>query len=196
LNIVVFGAAGGTGRILVNQALAEGHVVTAFVHKSKLDLVHTNLKFVQGDVTDSSAVRSALANQNAAFSTLGPPTLRKADPARVRGVCDIVHTMEQNGPRRLVYLSSLWVGESCNQLGNFLRNFVGPLVLSKVVADHEAIENSIKKSQLDWTIVRPPILTHGTATGVYRHGCNIQAGSSFIQRRSRERTWPILCSIS
>jgi len=44
MNIVIFGSSGGTGRLLVEQALAQGHSVTAFDrHPEKLAIQHSNL---------------------------------------------------------------------------------------------------------------------------------------------------------
>ena len=53
MNIVIFGATGGTGQEIVKQALEQGHTVTAFVRNpAKLEHKHTNLKIIQGDVLD------------------------------------------------------------------------------------------------------------------------------------------------
>ncbi|TIS64764.1 MAG: hypothetical protein E5W93_02005 [Mesorhizobium sp.] len=63
------------------------------------------------------------------------------------------------------------------QLGPLLGGIVAPLVLRHEVADHEAKERLIAQSDLDWTIVRPPKLGNGPATGRFRHGDGIRAGS-------------------
>ncbi|WP_192249034.1 NAD(P)H-binding protein [Mesorhizobium silamurunense] len=52
-----------------------------------------------------------------------------------------------------------------------------PLVLRHQVADHEAKERLIAQSGLNWTIVRPPKLGNGRATGRFRHGNGIRARS-------------------
>ena len=54
---------------------------------------------------------------------------------------------------------------------------MAPLLLRNVVADHEAKERIIATSSLDWTIIRPPRLTHGAHTGAYRHRSDIKAAS-------------------
>jgi putative NADH-flavin reductase len=92
-------------------------------------------------------------------------------------VDNIVRAMERAGPRRLIYLSFLGVRGGREQLSLVGRYVVAPLILRNVVADHEAKENIIARSGLDWTIVRPPRLTNGPHTGVYRHGGDIKAES-------------------
>lgn len=62
-------------------------------------------------------------------------------------------------------------------MGPLLGGVLVPLVLRNEVADHEAKEKLIVQSSLDWTIVRPPKLTNGAATGEFRHGNDIRAAS-------------------
>jgi putative NADH-flavin reductase len=78
MKLLVFGATGGTGRQLVQQALAQGHVVTAFVRNpSRFRMVHENLRVAQGDVLRSDTVEPAVSGQDAVLSALGirPPVL-------------------------------------------------------------------------------------------------------------------------
>jgi putative NADH-flavin reductase len=176
VRIVIFGAAGATGRALVTQALAQGYQVTAFVRTpAKFDLKGAGLNVIQGNVTDAAAVERALSGQDAVLSTLGAATPLKRDQILVSGVDNIVRAMERAGPRRLIYLSFLGVRGGREQLSLVGRYVVAPLILRNVVADHEAKENIIARSGLDWTIVRPPRLTNGPHTGVYRHGGDIKA---------------------
>lgn len=78
MKLLIFGATGGTGRQLVEQALAQGHVVTAFArHPAKLRVSHANLRVVQGDVLRQDTVEPAVAGQDAVLSALGvrPPVI-------------------------------------------------------------------------------------------------------------------------
>lgn len=177
MNLLVVGATGGTGRELVKQALAQGHTVTAFVRdSSKLDVQHPNLKIVEGEVTDNTAVERAVQGQDAAFSTLGSSSLKK-NPALIQGIDYIVQAMNKYGVQRFVYESALGVGDSRERLNFIFRFVVIPLVLRNAIADHEEKESIIKNSSLDWVIVRPAGLTNGKHTGQYRHGESIQYGA-------------------
>ena len=77
----------------------------------------------------------------------------------------------------MIYLSFLGVSGGREQLSFLGRYVVAPLIMRNVVADHEAKENIIRQSNLDWTIVRPPRLTNGPHTGAYRRGPDIKAAS-------------------
>ncbi len=84
MKILIFGATGGTGRHLVEQALTKSHEVTAFVRNpAKLSLNHKNLKITQGDVLHYPTVEPAVADQQAILSTLGSGT--KKDTLRSTG---------------------------------------------------------------------------------------------------------------
>jgi putative NADH-flavin reductase len=185
MRIVVFGASGATGRQLVGQALAEGHQVTAFVRNvSRLDIRSGQLTVVVGDVAEVTVVASAVGGQDGVLCALGAATPLRRDRTLVEGMRHIVCAMEQSGVRRLVYLSFLGVREGRSQLSMVGRYLVAPALLRNVVADHEAKEQIIRQSTLDWVIVRPPRLTNGPRRGSYRSGVDVRA-TSVIPRISR-----------
>src|SRR5437763_3655774 len=76
MNVIIFGATGGTCRALVEQALEQQHTVTAFArHPAKVRTTHKNLRVATGNILDYDSVKAALVNQDAALSALGvrPP---------------------------------------------------------------------------------------------------------------------------
>lgn len=72
MNLLILGATGGTGRALVEQALEQGHIVTAFARDpSRVRTTHQNLRIVKGDILDYNSVETAIRGQDAALSALG-----------------------------------------------------------------------------------------------------------------------------
>ncbi|WP_221568670.1 NAD(P)-dependent oxidoreductase [Alkalihalobacillus sp. TS-13] len=180
MNVLIFGASGATGNELVKQALAQGHTVTAFVRNpAKLQVQHDHIKLVQGNVTDYASVERAITGQEAVLCALGASTPLKRDAALIEGVRNIIQAMEKKNVHRFIYLSFLGVREGRKGLGFFVNFIVVPL-LHNVVADHESKEAVVKKSRLNWTIVRPPRLTNGRKTGVYRSGEDIKPQSLIL----------------
>lgn len=173
MKLLIFGASGGTGRHLVEQALARGHQVTAFVREiTKVGIKHMNLTIVQGDALDQAAVERAVPGHDAVLSTLGAPAL-KTGTIRSEGTRNIVRAMERAGIRRLISQASLGYGDSRKVLDRtpfYFKYLIVPFILRQGFADHQRQEEEIKRSHLDWTIVRPGNLTDGDHTGVYRHG--------------------------
>ncbi len=172
MKIVVFGASGGTGREITQQALAAGHAVTAFVRNpAKMDVQHLDLILVQGDVLDAAAVEKAVAGQDAVISALGPtrpPVPRMMETAARH----IVAAMQTQGVRRLISTTGAGVRDPQDRPGLFDHIVKGLLTLmaGDVLRDSAAHVAVLRASDLDWTIVRFPRLTDGPHTGKYRVG--------------------------
>jgi putative NADH-flavin reductase len=166
--LLIFGATGTIGRELVEQALEKGGRVTAFVRSpAKFDLQHENLRVAAGDVLDPASVEKALIGQEAVLIALGAGS---KGTVRSEGTRNIVRAMENAGIRRLICLSSLGVGDSRDTLNFFWKYVMFGLLLRKAYADHEAQEDFVKQSGLDWTIVRPAAFTDDQFTGNYKVG--------------------------
>src|SRR5579864_2671660 len=91
MKILIFGATGGTGRQLVEQALAQGHTVTAFARDpNKVALKHPNLRVAQGNMLQPASIEAAVARQDAVLSALGvrPPVLAWV---AITIACQLVH---------------------------------------------------------------------------------------------------------
>ena len=179
MKVLIFGASGATGRLVVEQALAQNHQVTAFVRtRAKLPIQHACLRVEEGDVGDAQRIDAVVPGHNAVISTLGVGKPLSADPVVVNGVRNVVASMERHSVRRLIYLSFIGVTESRAAAGFMLR-YVARLPLRNEIADHEVKERVIRASKLDWTIVRPPKLTSGAALATHRVGEDI-AATSFL----------------
>ncbi len=170
VRVVIFGSTGGTGRLLVEQALDQGHHVTAQARTPEklVGLAHPGLSIARGDVLDPADVERAVAGQDAVLCAIGAGAERTT--LREDGTRNIVAAMEKEGVSRLVCLSSLGVGDSRANLSFFTRYVIVAIFLRHAFADHERQEAVVRGSSLDWTIVRPPHLRDGPRTGSYRHG--------------------------
>jgi putative NADH-flavin reductase len=184
MNIVIFGATGATGQQLVMLALAQRHVVTAFVRNpSKLRIRHPNLKMIQGDVVDYQLVEKAVRNQDAVLSALGAAKPFKYDQSVVSGISNIILAMNAHGINRFIYLSFAGVKETRNRAGFVIRH-IAPRILATEITAHEDKEKMIQQSLLHWTIVRPPTLTNGKYIARTRSGEDIR-GKGFVVSISR-----------
>jgi putative NADH-flavin reductase len=176
--LLIIGANGGIGRQCVEQALAKGYQVTAIVRNpSKLPLKHPSLQIVRGDVMQSFHFSNHFKGKDAIISTIGvsggfgndrPTTLYS------QGALNIMTEMQQAGTRRVFFISASAV-ETSPLLPPFVR-FISKYIVQKLLkhmyADLLLMEKEIKKTGLDWTILRPPRLTDRPATGQYRIAVN------------------------
>jgi putative NADH-flavin reductase len=164
MRLFILGATGGTGRQLIDQALARGHQVTAFVRSpEKLGAQREGLSVRQGDPRDAAALTAALSGHDAVLSALGPPGPRRStilsDSAR-----STVSAMQSAGIRRLLVVSAAILFEDMGALATLLRR----TLLRNVVLGSGEMEQVVTASNLDWTIVRPPRLTNGALTARYK----------------------------
>jgi putative NADH-flavin reductase len=180
VEIVIFGAGGATGRRLVAQALANGHRVTAFARApERLGIAHCALSVARGDINDEAAVAGALQGKQAALSALGNRSPLQRDPALVAGLDRLLRTMQRLQVQRFVYPSFLGVAAARSQLPMLFRRILCPIVLRNEIADHEAKEEIIMRSDLKWTILRAPKLTNGAHTGRFRCGPDVRPTGVF-----------------
>ena len=168
MKLVIFGATGSIGREVVNQALSQGHTVTAFAREaSKVGIEHPNLRIALGDVRDPVSVENAIQGHDAVLCSIGAG---RKGTVRTEGTRNIVNAMEKLGIRRLICQSSLGVGNSRGNLNAFWKYIMFGLLLRPAYADHVRQEEYVRQSNLDWTIVRPGAFIDGERTGQYRHG--------------------------
>ncbi len=171
MNILVIGATGGTGRQIVAQALERGWRVTAFARKPRrVRVAHANLRIVQGDVLDAAALERAMPGHDAVICALGHKRWFYPNRILSLGTANAVRAMQRHGVHRLVCQSSLGVGDSFGRLGLPYTLFVVPVILPFYFWDKARQEAIVRASGLDWTIVRPGVLTDGGRRDRVRHG--------------------------
>ena len=107
MKLFVIGATGGTGQEIVQQSLARGHHVTAFVRSPEtVTLRNERLSVLKGDVTDESQLSNAIQNHDAVVSALGPREVFKPTSLLYDSALATTHAMNRSGVRRLLILSA------------------------------------------------------------------------------------------
>jgi len=184
MRLAIFGATGKTGSLLVEQALAAGHSVVAFVRDpTKIWAKHQRLTVVQGDVRDREAVSHAIEGADAALCALGPASGAGRYVLSL-GVRNIVEAMTMRGVPRLICLTQADVGPSEGgepARGSLMRS-LRRAVAGRTLRDAARMVQIIRSSSLEWVIVRAPRLSDGDHTGHYRAGDVEMASRSQISR--------------
>lgn len=166
MKVLVVGAAGKTGRAVVDQAKAAGHVVTAFVHQAD-DYDVSDVDVREGDAADPAAMQAAVAGQDAVIDTIAGKTPYKATTLESSAAKTIIGSMQRNGVRRLVVTSMIGEGDSTANTPWYDRLLLATF-LRGAPPDKAEMEDAVDASGLDWIIVRPAILNDDPATGDVR----------------------------
>ena len=179
MQIAVFGATGGTGQQVVEQALAAGYRIRALVRDPTKLAARDGLTLIQGDVLDQAAVDRCVEGSDAVICVLG--SHGSAEPVEDRGTERILAAMKTQGVRRLIAVTSMGVGDSIEQVAAFFRAIM-KLTLKRVMEAKERQEQAIMASDRDWTIVRPGGLTDGPRTGSYQFGTDKSIKATRVSR--------------
>lgn len=173
MRLVVFGASGQCGRLLVELAAARGHAVTAVVRDGAAYEAAAGVSVLRGDPLDAGFVARAIVGHDAVASGLGlkrrstknpwsplvsPPDLVSCSARH------IVAGMRAAGVGRLCAISAAGVGESAARMNWLMRFLVATSSIGAGYRDLEAMERVYADSGLDWQTPRPTRLTDGPRT--------------------------------
>ena len=199
MKLTIIAATGGVGRELLRQAVDAGHDVTAVARNpAKLPsevVAGGAARAVTADLAnpDPQALESAVAGADAVLSALGPHTNADAGIA-APGTAAIITAMRTAGVRRIVAISASPVATTPSPGrpapprhdpgdGFLMRHIGEPIaktLFGKIYPDLARMEDTLRESGLDWTVLRPPKLTGKPLTATYRTaiGHNLRGGRS------------------
>ncbi|MGP3941915.1 NAD(P)-dependent oxidoreductase [Streptomyces sp. 6N106] len=182
MKLAVFGANSSTGRHLTEQALAAGHTVTAVVRRPDgFPLSGPQLQTFGADVFDKAAVERAVAGQDAVISILGVPYGRQPVTVLSRGIAHITDAMALHGVKRLVTVTSRLLGAHARRPAGekpLYERFIYRRVLYPIFTnlgrtlydDMLRMEQIVRATALDWTIIRPSALFNTNVVSNYHFG--------------------------
>lgn len=152
MKLLVIGATGRTGRLVVQQGLQRGHEITTFARRPQ-DWAGQQMpkRILQGDARRVEDLRAAVAGQDAVISAVGDSTIARA----------LIVAMQAAGVRRMVMTSSRSLVATKPRLPVTL----AWLVFREAYADLARAEGMFEFSNLGWTIVRATMLTDKPFTG-------------------------------
>ena len=170
--VLIIGASRGIGLETVKAALEAGHSVHALARSArKIPIDHPKLEKMAGDALATPTVKRALSGVGVVIQSLGvsagpeiifEPTRLFSKATRV-----LVTAMEKAQVKRLICVTGFGAGDSRGH-GGFVYTLPFHLLLGRVYDDKDVQEWIVRRSKLDWVIVRPVILTDGPKTNAYR----------------------------
>lgn len=172
MHIVVAGATGATGRLVVDQAVQAGHEVTALVRDASGFTGPEAVRIIETDVVTGSGV-DLPHDADAVISALGKRSFRDKNPVCESGVRHLLAAMRRSDLERIVVISAAPVLRSAAGEGPFARWVLGPVIRllgRNIYPDIDRMEQALRESGewCKWTILRPGYLTKATTVEGYQ----------------------------
>ena len=178
LDILVYGATGKIGSLVVDEALARGHRVTAVSRNpAQIEKQHPNLAAIRGDLLDDDSIRELTNGRDVVIvSVRGVIGEKIAGNAlqyiAVQRVAAVLRDMGQDAPR-LIHVggagSLLVDGEL--YADRLPRLFLPKGLEAEIDGQVLTLEFLTGQDGIDWTYITPPKnFTNGERTGEYRTG--------------------------
>jgi putative NADH-flavin reductase len=169
MKVLLLGATGTVGREVLDQALLLGHSVRVLVRvPAKLKAHEGRLEVLTGDALDGAALEHAVNGCEAVVYCLGERVKGKETRLFSESTRLLIAAMEKAGVKRLIALTGIGAGETKGHGGWFYDWIIYPLFTRKIYEDKDRQEDLIRKSSLDWTIVRAASFTDGPLGGRLR----------------------------
>lgn len=170
----ILGATGPTGRELLKQLA--GRDVSVFLRNPEKLAQNQAREVVVGQLSDTKKLSEWASRQDVVFNALGH-TDRRGLMMHTLGLRPYPNpNMMQNAmkavlggkPKKIVDCSAYGTGKTRGDLPFYFGKLIVPTLLAVPYADHEAVEELLEHSSVDWTIALPGMLTNGPKTEVYR----------------------------
>jgi uncharacterized protein len=173
MKLAILGSTGFVGRVLIQKALTQGHHIRALARSpEKLGSLRTRVELVQGDMFDPAVLASLVSGVDAVISVAGPRTARgegKFDPEHHASYVELlVNAMKNAKVDRLITITGVAAKVPGQRLGfkqSLVRFLLGKFVMPDVIRSKDIELKTIAGSSLNWTVLRPPLMTTGKATG-------------------------------
>ena len=169
MKILILGITGKTGALAAEAALKRGHQVVG-IARDPAKVTVSGVEIIKGTPYDFETVQKAVNGCDAVISTLGMFPNTQGMFGKIRSPLDsmsvsmknVVKSMQEKSIKRVVLMTALGVGDSKNLMPWLFGLIVKISNIKYAYADHNRQEQVLENSSLDWTIVRPVMLTDKT----------------------------------
>lgn len=161
MKVLVLGAAGRTGRHVVAEAQRQGHDVVAFVRSAESGET-LGAPYAVGDVTRRDTLTRALEGRDSVIDVVGlpGPVLFSRVTLFSESTATVIQAMQASeDARRLIVMTGMGAGDSKGHNGFLVDTLIFPLLARRIYEDKDRQEDLVRASGLDWTLVRPAMLT-------------------------------------
>ncbi len=167
MKILIIGATGRTGRLIVEEALKQGYDLNVLVRdKNKMPFDSKSIKVYQGTPARRTDLAAAMQGCDVIISALNITRASDAPWSKAitpeyfitESMKNVIAEAGQQNPKRLITISAWGVGETKTEVPFWFRWLINYTNLRTNYAEHESQEKLLAASNLNWTAVRPVAL--------------------------------------
>lgn len=201
MKIAILGSTGFVGKVLLPKTVEKGYQVKTLVRDpQKLGSYKEKIEFVVGNASEADKLEKTVVGTDAVLSTL-PPIISTNEPEKYADVIkDLVTILERNAIKRLIHIGGAVHGGGTNEnwtLGRKFLRFYLNIVCKPVLIAKQREWDVLRRSNLDWTLVRPPRITEEKTKGylaadeknLARVQVNVEDIAEFLLEQITSRKW-------
>lgn len=203
MKIAILGSSGFLGKVILKKALDEGFQIRTLVRNpEKLGELKDKVEFCHGCVTKIDKLEETVKGVEAVISTIGPPMKKCEDPEYYKNSMEkIVTVLEKQKIKRYIHIGGAahLGGENENwTIGRITLRLVLKIIAKPVLIAKQLEWDVLKKSNLDWTLVRPPGIMKEVFKGkgviadeknLVRTKINVEDLADFIIEQITSKDW-------
>ncbi|TKD65356.1 NAD(P)-dependent oxidoreductase [Flavobacterium sp. ASW18X] len=191
MKILLLGATGRTGKLVLKRALADGFEVHCLARNSNRIKPQQKLTVIEGDANDIQDLQKALNGCDAIISVLNISRTSDFPWAPLKTpktyLSDVMHKLttiaQQESINKIVICSAWGVAETNKDLPFWFRWLIKYSNIGFAYKDHEKQEKILYSSELNWTIVRPVGLTNSSQKASIQESWNNQPKPNLLVSR-------------
>jgi uncharacterized protein YbjT (DUF2867 family) len=193
MQVLLLGATGRTGHLILENLIGKGHSVNAVVRDiSRVGISSPKLSLFEGSTLDESLMLTAFNGCDAIISALN--ISRKSDfpwsalrtPKSLMSdtIKLVISIARSNALKRIIVLSAWGANETLDDLPWWFRWTIKHSNIKYGYWDHDRQEDLLSESGLDWTVIRPAGLVNFKANKPIKVALAGQKLSLIISRKS------------
>lgn len=169
MKIAILGSTGFVGKVLLEKALERGYQVKTLVRDpEKLGIYKDRVEFVSGNASESDKLEKTVVGTEAVLSTLPPVINTNETEKYAKAMENLVAILDRNAIKRIIHIGGAVHGGGTNEnwtLGRRMLKVYLNIVCKPVLIAKHVEWDVLRKSNLDWTLVRPPRITKDKPIG-------------------------------
>ncbi len=161
MKIAILGSTGFLGKEVLEKVLAKGYKIKTLVRNpDKLGGLKDKVEYIVGNVSDADKLEEAVSETGAVISTVGPPMKNPGDPQMYKEAMEqLVVVLEKQNIKRFIHIGGAAHLGGQNErwsIGRRILRLVLSIIARPVLIAKHLEWEVLKKSKLDYTLVRPP----------------------------------------